>query len=100
MKRRVKVNNLEAFDVARQYLTNNFGATNSISNIHKALASNGLNIKRETLSRYIQIFEDAKILRKCTRFDMKSKRSLHGEQKYYLSDLSFYFANNTDNRIN
>lgn len=31
---------------------------------------------------------------------MKSKRSLSGNKKYYLSDLSFYFALNTDNRIN
>ena len=31
---------------------------------------------------------------------MKSRKSLQGEQKYYLADLSFYFALNTDNRIN
>ena len=31
---------------------------------------------------------------------MKSRKSLKGEQKYYLSDLSFYFALNTDSRIN
>lgn len=31
---------------------------------------------------------------------MKSRKSLQGEQKYYLADLSFYFALSTDNRIN
>lgn len=31
---------------------------------------------------------------------MKSKRSIAGEKKYYLADLGFYFALNTDNRIN
>ena len=31
---------------------------------------------------------------------MKSRKSLTGEQKYYLADLSLYFAQNTDNRIN
>ncbi len=31
--------------------------------------------------------------------DMKSRRSLTGEKKFYLSDLSFYYALNTDNRI-
>ncbi|MCM1231883.1 MAG: hypothetical protein NC489_17325 [Ruminococcus flavefaciens] len=30
---------------------------------------------------------------------MKSKKSLSGEKKYYLADLSFYYAQNTDNRI-
>ena len=34
-----------------------------------------------------------------TRFDLKSKQSLNGGEKYYLSDLSFYFMRNTDNRI-
>ncbi|RHK40194.1 hypothetical protein DW067_13775, partial [Lachnospira eligens] len=36
----------------------------------------------------------------CKRFDLKSKKSINGEQKYYLSDMGFYFATNTDNRIN
>lgn len=31
---------------------------------------------------------------------MKSRKSLKGERKYYLADLSFYFGLNTDNRIN
>jgi len=31
---------------------------------------------------------------------MKSKRALSGEKKYYLSDLSFYYSQNTDNRFN
>ena len=43
---------------------------------------------------------DAKIIHKCERFDLKSRRSISGEQKYYLADLGFYFSTNTDNRIN
>lgn len=31
---------------------------------------------------------------------MKSKKSLSGERKYYLSDTGFYYVQNTDNRIN
>ena len=53
--------------------------------------------KEERLKR---LSSDAKILYECDRFDMKSKRALKGEKKYYLSDLSFYFCDNTDNRIN
>lgn len=60
----------------------------------------GIAIGRSTVSRYIQILVDAKILYECNRFDMKSKRALSGEKKYYLADLGFYFALNTDNRIN
>lgn len=57
-------------------------------------------IKRETLNWYIQILVDAKIVYRCQRFDMKSRKSLTREEKYYLADLGFYFAMNTDTRIN
>lgn len=60
----------------------------------------GMHIGRATVSRYLQILLDAKILCECPRFDIKSKRSLAGDRKYYLADLAFYFATNTDNRIN
>ena len=74
VRRRVQVRNMPVFETVRKYITNNFGATTSLTNILDDLAKQ--------------------------RFDMKSRRSLRGEQKYYLADLSFYFALNTDNRIN
>lgn len=100
IKGRIKIKNREAFVAVRDYIINNYGATASITGLQKALAKNGLTIKRTTLDRYIKALVDAKILYECKRFDMKSKKSLTGEKKYYLADTSFYFATNTDNRIN
>lgn len=101
IRRRVKIKNVSVFNQVRDYVINNFGATTSLANIQSDLVSRqGVKIKRETLARYLQILEDAKIVSKCARFDLKSRKSLRGEQKYYLADLSFYFALNTDNRIN
>ena len=100
VRRRVQVRNMSVFETVRKYITNNFGATTSLTNILADLAKQGVNLKRETLARYVKNQEGAKIVRKCERFDMKSRRSLRGEQKFYLADLSFYFALNTDNRIN
>ena len=71
IKRRVKIKDVESFENVRRFVINNFGSTMSV-----------------------------KILYECDRFDMKSKRSLSGEKKYYLADSSFYFSPNTDNRIN
>ena len=59
-----------------------------------------MNITRATVTKYISVLVNAKLLYECDRFDMKSKRALKGEKKYYLSDLSFYFCDNTDNRVN
>ena len=101
IRRRVKIKNVSVFNQVRDYVINNFGATTSLANIQSDLESKqGVKIKRETLARYLQVLEDAKIVSKCARFDLKSRKSLRGEQKYYLADLGFYFALNTDNRIN
>lgn len=100
IRKRVKIRNKSVFDAVMDYIINNFGATTSINNIVEDLAKNGINVKRETVNRYIEALVDAKIIMPCNRFDMKSRRSLSGEKKFYLSDLSFFYALNTDNRIN
>ena len=100
IKRRIKVRNVETFNNVRNFIINNFGATVSIKSLQEALSKNGMEVKRATLSRYIGALLQSKILYQCDRFDMKSKRALSGEKKYYLADISFYFATNTDNRIN
>jgi len=100
IKKRVQIRNRSNFDRVITYVINNFGAMTSLSNIKTALEDDGVAIARETLNTYIQVLLDAKILYECTRFDLKSKKSLLGDRKYYLADSSFYFATNTDNRIN
>lgn len=100
IRRRVKVRNRSTFNTVQTYIINNFGCPTSLTNILNDLRRNGSDITRETLNRYIQVLVDAKILYKCERFDLKSRKSISGEQKYYLADLGFYFATNTDNRIN
>ena len=100
IKRRVKIRKVSVFETVQRYIINNFGATLSLTNILEDLNKSGCPIRRETLKRYITILEDAKIIYPCYRFDLKSRKSVSGEQKYYLADLGFYFATNTDKRIN
>lgn len=100
IKKRVKIRNVSGFQKVQQYIINNFGSTSSITNLLEELHKAGISIKRNTLIRYIEILKDSKIIYECKRFDLKSKKSIGGEQKYYLSDLGFWFATNTDNRIN
>ena len=100
IRRRVKIKDRASFEAVRHFIINNFGATVSINSLHEAMVKAGMTITRPTVTKYIKALVDAKILYPCERFDMKSKRALSGEKKYYLSDLSFYFCDNTDNRIN
>lgn len=98
---RSRIQNRMVFERVRDYVINNFAATTSVRNLIDYLRNvEGISVKRETVYRYLKLLEEAKILYRCPRFDMKSKRSLKREEKFYLADLSFYFALNTNNRIN
>ena len=100
IKRNNKIRKKGLFQKVQTYIINNFGATTSVNSICDYLSSHGESVSKVTIYNYLSILESAKIISKCERFDMKSKKSLNGEEKYYLSDLSFYFSHNTDGRIN
>lgn len=100
IKKRVKIRKTETFDLVRNYIINNYGATTSVNNIVKELNKNGASIRFETVSRYIQHLVDAKIIYECGRFDLKSKKMFQNEKKYYLADLSLAFFTNPDRRVN
>ncbi len=100
IRRNRKIKHMAVFERVMDYIINNFGATMSIKSLSDHFKNEGMPISQATISNYIQILENARIITRCPRFDMKSRRSLSGEQKYYLADLSLYFMRNTDNRIN
>lgn len=100
IRRRIKIRNKSTFETVQKYIINNFGATTSLKSLKKAIEQSGTPVSEATIARYIRALLDARILYECPRFDMKSKKSLSGEKKYYLADLSFYYVQNTDNRIN
>ncbi len=96
-----KIRNKAVFERVMSYVINNFGSTTSLSSLSDYFKKiEHISILPETLNTYLGILESAKIIYKCPRFDVKSKKSLRGEQKYYLADLGIYFARNVDARIN
>ena len=101
IKKNNKIKNAEIFEIVQKFAVNNFGGVISVKNICDYLKNNEkLKIDRRTIKKYLDILEKAKILYPCDLFDIKSKNVLKGEKKYYLADLSIYYAINTDNRIN
>ncbi len=96
-----RINDKALFERIEKFIINNFGAVISIKNIYNYLQKEAkLNVDRRTIKRYLDILEKAKIIYSCDLFDIKSKSVLKGEKKYYLADLSIYYSQNTDNRIN
>ena len=80
IKKNNKIRSVQAFEMVRNYIINNFGATISISSIKKELSKNNYNIKNETIKRNIEILKYAKLIYECDRFDMKSKKIFKGEK--------------------
>ncbi len=101
IKKNNKIRNVSIFEVIQNYVINNFGNIISIKHIVDYLKNDvKVNVERKTVKRYLELLENAKIIYPCELFDMKSKQTLKGDKKYYLADVSIYFARNTDNRIN
>ena len=72
----------------------------NISNIHSpnsicdALNRDNSDITRKTVSKYIEYFEKAFLFYEVKRYDLKGKKYLESNKKYYLCDASFRYAIN------
>lgn len=97
IRARRKVRNRSTFEKVMTYVINNFAAPTNLTGIADYLRNTlKIAIKRETLANYIELLVNAKVLYRCDRFDMKSKKSLQGGEKYYLADTGIYFARNVN----
>ncbi|MZK55144.1 AAA family ATPase [Coprobacillus sp. BIOML-A1] len=99
VKTRKRISNVPVYERVQSFLLNNYSAPFSLSNLLECLEKEGYKTKATTVRGYIEDLKKAKIIYECNRFDLKSKKSLRREQKYYLSDLAIYFAMNTNNRL-
>ena len=100
IKKRKRIKNPMLFERVQSFIVNNYSSPFSIQSLLKALARVDVKTKAVTVHSYISELKKAKIIYECNRFDLKSKKSLNRDQKYYLADLSIYFSNNTDNSLN
>nr|MCR4611044.1 ATP-binding protein [Lachnospiraceae bacterium] len=88
-----RIKNRDMYFAIQDYIVNNYGRAISIKSMQESLFEKLRQpIRKETLYNYLNILEDARIVYKCSRYDMKEKRIIKGKEKYYLSDLSIYYA--------
>lgn len=99
VKTRKRISNVPVYERVQTFLLNNYSAPFSLNNLLECLEKEGYTTKASTVRGYIEDLKKAKIIYECNRFDLKSKKSLKRDQKYYLSDLAIYFSMNTDNRL-
>ena len=75
-----------------QYLMDNIGNTFSAKKISDFLKNQGRKLSTETVYTYIHALESAFLIYKVPRFDIKGKRILETQEKYYISDLGLRHA--------
>ena len=100
VKTRNRISNKALFERVQSYIINNYTSSFSLKNFYDSLIKAGVKTKLTTIKNYIEILKKAKIICECNRFDLKSKKFLLREQKYYLADLSLYFSTSVDNSLN
>ena len=100
VKTRKRISNVAVYERVQFFLLNNYASPFSITNLLDFLKVGGFSTKPSTVRGYIEDLRKAKIVYECNRFDLKSRKSIKREQKYYLADMAVYFAMNTDNRLN
>ena len=75
-----------------KYLMDNIGNTFSAKTISDFLKSQGRKLSIETVYNYLHALENAFLIHKVSRYDIKGKRLLETQEKYYLSDLGIRHA--------
>jgi uncharacterized protein len=83
---RHQINDKRAFANIVKFVASNIGNQLSPSNISKTLQHDGQNIHHSTVEKYLDYLVTSFVFYKLNRFDLKGKRQLATQEKYYLVD--------------
>ncbi len=70
-----------------KFMFDNIGNETSLLNVQRKLKSTGINISPTTLNAYIKGLLDSYLMYKCEKYDLKGKRILESDAKYYVADI-------------
>ena len=75
-----------------EFLMDNIGNLCSAKSIANALVKSGTKISDKTVGKYIEYLCNAFLFYRVRRYDLRGKRYLSSNEKYYLSDIGFRLA--------
>ena len=99
--KRFQIKNIKLLSLLLDFLIDNIGKLFSIDAIAKKLKMTGMQVNLVTLTNYIHYLEVTFLIHAARRYDLKGKKILEGERKYYLNDLGFsnYLQSTFDNNV-
>src|SRR5690606_34644323 len=86
---RYKWRNQAYFNQITAFLFDAIGSVISAKKITNTLQSGGLKISHNTIGNYLDALKECYLFYKVDRFDLKGKRLLATQEKYYTVDLGF-----------
>lgn len=92
IKQKYKIRNTDIIQNLTDFLMDNVSNLTSANNITQVLNSNNVSITDKTINHYIEYLCNAFAFYKIKRYDIKGKKFLSTQNKYYLADQSFRYA--------
>jgi predicted AAA+ superfamily ATPase len=83
---RRRIRDVELLERVVLFLMDNVGNIFSAKTISDFLKNQGRRLSVETVYNYLDALEEAYLIRKASRYDIKGKRQLETQEKYYLED--------------
>jgi len=87
ISQRHQINDKRSFENITKFIGANIGSPISPTNIAKSLIQDGKKLHNTTVERYIDYLVGSFIFYKVHRFDLKGKKQLATQEKYYLVDV-------------
>ena len=84
--KRHQINDKRAFTNIVKFVASNIGNPLSPGNISKTLKQDGQSIHHATVEKYLEYLVESFVFYKINRFDLKGKKQLATQEKYYLVD--------------
>lgn len=92
IRRKYKIRNVQLMDRIVDFLMDNISNLSSARSITNTLGSMNEKIHHTTVGSYMQYLCNAFAFYKIRRYDIKGKKYLSSNDKYYLSDHTFRYA--------
>lgn len=92
MAQKYKIRNVQLLVSICDYLLDNISNITSIRNIADSLTARKVKTNDKTVGRYVQYLCEAFAFYKVRKYDVRGKKYLLSQDKYYMADHSFKYA--------
>lgn len=90
--RRFNITDSNKLDSVVRYMFDNIGNETSLRSIERGLKAAGYNVSAPSIDVYLKGLSDSYLSYKCERYDIKGKKYLESNAKYYVVDVGLRTA--------